>query len=100
MITKSPYTVTRACFPTLWHIAAEEDFITAKNLQIQELERILIIGLPGRDKKNRLRDLAIANRNFCQTTVENFYLNSLILGSNITVNPWKRGVILRYDQCN
>ena len=51
MSTKSPYTVTRACFATLWHIAAEEDFITAKNLQIQELERILIIGLPGRDKK-------------------------------------------------
>ena len=100
MSTKSLYTVTRACFATLWHNAAEEDFIKAKNLQIQELERILIIGIPGRDEKNRLRDLVIANRNFCQTTVENFYLNSLILGSNITVNPWKRGVILRYDQCN
>ncbi len=68
-----------ACFATHRHIAAQEEFIKAQDLKIQELEGILV----HLEEVNKflLRDLAIANRNIRKTTGENVrlkFLNSRI----------------------
>ena len=64
-----------ACFATRRRIAAQEEFITAQDMQIQELEGRLV----HLEEVNQflLRDLTIANKNFRKATVENVQLKWL-----------------------
>ena len=71
-----------ACFATRRCVAAQEKFITAQDMQIQELEGRFV----HLEKVNQFlsRDLTIANKNICKATRKNFHLK------------WQNPMIKRY----